>query len=101
MKTVATLIALGAMTAAAVPAMAQVNARQHNQQDRIYNGVRNGSLTPHEAAKLERQQGRIAHAEHRARVTGGMSPAERARLTARQNAASANIHHQKHDPQNN
>lgn len=84
-------------TVIATPALAGVDGRQSNQQHRIAQGWRSGELTGREAARLERQQHRIARTEHRMRATNGMNPRERARLHYRQDRASANIYRQKHD----
>lgn len=79
-----------------------VNRRQDNQQDRIYNGVQNGSLTQNEYDRLQNQQSKLAAQEARLRASGdGLSPAERARLEAEQDALSRNIHRQKNDGQSN
>ena len=43
------------------PRVNEVNQRQQNQQNRIANGEKSGALTPHESAKLERQQQHIDH----------------------------------------
>jgi len=75
-----------------------VNARQERQQDRIYNGVANGSLNPREAARLERQQYALNQREARLRQ-GGLTQAERYKLERQQNRLSQNIHNQKHDAQ--
>lgn len=81
----------------ATPALAGVNGRQAHQQHRIAQGWRSGELTGREAARLERQQHRIARTEHRMRATNGMNAYERARLQYRQDLASANIYGHKHD----
>ncbi len=79
-----------------------VNWRQDHQQDRIYNGVQNGSLTQKEYDRLENQQANLAAQEARFRASGnGLSPSERARLEAEQDALSRNIHWQKNDGQSN
>lgn len=101
MKKILILAALGlAAAASATPAAAQINRREHNQQQRIANGVRTGQLTPREAARAEGQQARIARAERRMRASGGrLTFAERRRLQQRQNHASRFIYRQKHDRQ--
>ena len=38
---------------------AQIRQRQENQQDRIGEGVENGSLTPKETSQLEHQETRL------------------------------------------
>lgn len=77
-----------------------VNRRQANQQSRIYNGVRNNSLTGREAYRLQQQQFALNRKEQRFRASGnGLSASERARLQHQQNQLSQNIYHQKHDGQ--
>ncbi|MBE7219920.1 MAG: hypothetical protein INR64_15730 [Caulobacteraceae bacterium] len=99
MKTTLTLVAAAASLLAATAASAQVNARQDEQQRRIDNGVASGRLTPGEAAHDERQQGRIARTEDRMRARNGgpLTANQKARLNARQNAASAHIRETKHN----
>jgi len=77
-----------------------VNAREARQQQRLYNGIQNGSLTPREAARLEHQEAKINRQEWRMRHDGnGLQPAERARLERELNRTSQHIYHQKHDAQ--
>ncbi|MBE7219919.1 MAG: hypothetical protein INR64_15725 [Caulobacteraceae bacterium] len=99
MKTIAAAAALGLAALSAVPAAAQVNAREYNQQRRIDQGVRSGALTPGEAARDERQQGRIDStvARERARNGGYLTPYQRARINQRENRASAHIYRSKHN----
>jgi hypothetical protein len=90
---------LGALAMTA-PAQANINKRQERQQQRIANGVSSGQLTPAETARLEARQTRIARYEARSRADGpGLTAVERARLKRMQNGASKGIHHQKHDAQ--
>ena len=99
MKIIATaVVGLAALTAAA-PAFAQVASRDVNQKHRIIQGERSGELTRGEALHLQRQQNRIDRtaAIDRARNGGVLTPTERANLSARQNAASANIYDKKHN----
>ena len=44
------------MSAAGVVQGQEIQERKENQQDRIANGVANGSLTPHETANLENKE---------------------------------------------
>lgn len=91
-----TLIA--AMTMAALPASADiVDKRQRNQDTRIDQGVRSGTLTSEEAARLRREQEEIAALEWRMERDGKLSYWERQRLTHLQNQASRHIYKQKHD----
>lgn len=86
--------------AVAAPAEARINQRQAKQQHRIDKGIANGSLTAREVNRLQRQQGHIAAYEARSRADGnGLTRAERLRIEAMQDRASANIYRQKHDRQ--
>jgi len=77
-----------------------VNARETRQQNRIYNGVANGSLTRREAGRMEKQQQQLARREARMRQSGGgLSYNERAKLEREENRTSQNIYNQKHDGQ--
>ena len=75
-----------------------INARQHRQQERIAQGIRSGELTPHEAARLEREEYRFAREERRLREDG-LTPRERARLERQESRMSRQIYRQKHDNQ--
>jgi hypothetical protein len=91
------LVAVLAM-AIAVPAVAGgIGQRQGNQQMRIHQGVRSGSLTPREAVRLEREQFRIERMERRVRTDGTFTRRERARIHHRQNRASRHISRAKHN----
>ncbi|WP_076068903.1 hypothetical protein [Sphingomonas montana] len=99
MKILLMLAALGLTTvAAAAPADAQVNRRQYSQERRIDQGIRSGRITPREAARLQRNQGRINGAEQRMRASGGrLTYRERQRLDNRQDRASGRIYRQKNN----
>jgi hypothetical protein len=103
------LIALGlgaAVIGATAPALAQVNARQLNQERRIDAGQRSGKLTHAEAARLDAQQRSIRQLEARLRARHGghltaadkrliharQQQADRAILTAKQNRAHGRNH---------
>ena len=77
-----------------------VNARQARQQQRIGEGVENGSLTAGEAAKLENKETKLNKEEARFRKSGGqLTPAEKAKLEKQENTLSKDIDKQKHDAQ--
>jgi hypothetical protein len=79
-----------------------VNARQENQQERLTNGLQNGSLTQKEYDRLQKQQSSLANLEAKYRDSGnGLNPYERARLDAAQDSLSRNINRQAHDGQHN
>jgi len=76
----------------AAPALAQsVDDRLSNQAERIPVGIRDGSLTAGEVARLEREQAGIAREEQRFRADGNLSPRERGRLWRDENRASRRI----------
>jgi hypothetical protein len=89
----------GAAFAQSDPATPRVDRREARQQKRIDKGVASGQLTPKEAARMQAQQGRIKAAEANAKSDGLVTAKERAGLARRQNKASRNIRHNKHDAQ--
>ena len=93
----AALLGLG-MLAGTAQAQA-VDQRHYDQQHRIEQGERSGSLAPGEARRLERQQGRIDRTEARMRYRHGghLTYRERMRLHHRENRASHHIYRAKHN----
>jgi hypothetical protein len=77
----------------------RVNARQHNQHDRIRQGVRSGELTRHETRTLVGEQRDVRQLERAYKSDGVLTGAERRDLHHEQNEASRDIHQQKHDAQ--
>jgi hypothetical protein len=65
--------------------------RDLNQQNRIEQGLKSGSLTTGEASRLERGEGRIDRMESNALRNGNLSPAETARIQRAQNQESRQI----------
>ncbi|HEU4655308.1 MAG TPA: hypothetical protein VFS47_15070 [Steroidobacteraceae bacterium] len=100
---VASAIAILAMGAASIACAGDhdpgVNARQHNQQARIHQGVRSGELTPHETRKLEREERGIRREERQYKADGQLTAAERRDLQKDLNHASRDVYRQKHDGQ--
>ena len=84
------------LTLAASAAWAQGTAttvqRDLNQQNRIEQGLQNGSLNTKEAGHLEREQSNIDRLQARDLKNGNLSPQERAQLQHAQNRASHDIH---------
>lgn len=78
---------------------AEVDRRAERQQERIAEGVENGSLTPNEAANLERREAKIDREIKRDRAANGgkLTPAERAKINREQNRASRAIYRKKHN----
>ena len=105
MKRLVTILLVTAFVlSVGIPAIAQtgtpsINNRERRQQRRIRHGVRSGSLTRREAARMERQQARTHRLEARAKSDGKVTATERARLQARENRTSRHIYRQKHDAQ--
>jgi hypothetical protein len=79
----------------------EINERQRNQQKRIGEGVENGSLTPAETARLEKQEAAIHHEVKTERQANGgtLTPQERRQVNRQQNSESKRIYRQKHDAQ--
>lgn len=80
------------------PRVNEVNTREQNQQDRIANGVRNGTMTPGQAAHVERQEQHIENQEKRdmAAHNGHLTKNEQRQLNREQNHTSREIHRDKH-----
>ncbi len=86
----------------AVPALAEEDVfekRRANEEKRIADGRRDGSLTPGEAARLQREQARISREEQRFLSDGHLSPRERQHLLRHEERASHHIWRERHDRQ--
>ena len=94
---VAAIVGIGLATGA-VQAQ-NVDQRHNDQQQRVDQGIRNGSLTPRETNRTEHQQGRIDRQESRMRSRDGghLSRYDRERLQHRENRASRHIYRAKHN----
>jgi hypothetical protein len=97
----ASALAAPALADGATPPPHPIQQRKHVQQHRIGQGVSNGSLTPRETVRLEKQETALNHEERNMRAANGgtLTPAERARLRQQQNRLSRRIYRQKHDAQ--
>ena len=93
------LLALALSLANGADAHSGVNGRQWQQSARIHAGVARGALTPAETARLGARQARIGHIERDYRADGYLGPYERADLQRRLNRSSAAIWRQTHDRQ--
>jgi hypothetical protein len=73
--------------------------RAENQQDRIANGVQNGSLTPGETSRLEKQESNIHNEARDMRQDNGgtLTQADKQRLNHQQNVESKRIYRAKHN----
>jgi hypothetical protein len=96
-RVVAALVGVGI---AAGAAQAQnLDQRHYNQQRRVEQGIRHGSVTPREAHRIEHQQRSIDRQEARLRDRNGghLTRYDRARLRHRENRASRHIYRAKHN----
>jgi hypothetical protein len=71
--------------------------RNVNQQQRIQNGMDNGSLTNREAGSLERGQGHVNGKEANAAANGHVSAREQGRIQRSANRQSWRIYRKKHN----
>jgi len=76
-----------------------IHARKENQQDRIAQGVKSGSLTAGETANLEHKEARLnREIRHDRAVNGGnLTNNEKAQVNRQQNRLSRNIYRDKHN----
>ena len=81
------------------PRVNRVNGREANQQNRIANGVKNGSLTPKETSNLEKREASVQNREKRdmAAHNGHLTKAEQNGINRRQNRISRGIYRDKHN----
>ncbi|MBV6423658.1 MAG: hypothetical protein NAOJABEB_01459 [Steroidobacteraceae bacterium] len=93
-------LALGALVAGtAVAGTPRLDHREHNQRQRIEQGVRSGELTRPETRRLVKGQMHLRRMEAHAKADGTVTARERARLEWNADKQSARIHRQKHDAQ--
>lgn len=78
---------------------AEVDQRQHNQEERIEQGEKSGELTKHEAKKLQKEHKAI-HQQvkaDRAENGGKLTKTEKKEINQEQNKESRQIHAKKHN----
>jgi len=75
------------------PRVNQVNRREGRQQQRIANGVKNGTLTPKQTAHLESREASVQKQEQAdmAKHNGHLTKAEQRQLNRRENRISRSI----------
>ena len=88
-----------ATTTTTVKPKATINQRRQNQQQRIGEGVENGSLTAGEATRVEHKETKLNREVKEMKSDGNFTPAERAKVQRQENALSKDIYKQKHDAQ--
>ena len=94
----AALIAAGATAASAWgTSNSSIDRTQANQEARIREGLRDGSLTRREAADLAAEQRRIQAMESAAKRDGAVTRSEQAAIQRAQEAAGRHIYQERHD----
>jgi hypothetical protein len=90
-------LVLGSATAAF--GEGEVSRRQERQQQRIGNGVKNGSLTPHETGKIEHQETKLNKEIRTDRQANGgnLTNNQKQQVNQQQNKLSQEIYRDKHD----
>jgi len=88
-----------AMAGSAIADTPRYDARQHNQRQRVVNGVQSGELTMRETRRLAGGQVHLNRVERRAEADGVVTRRERAHLQHEANQQSRRIYRQKHDAQ--
>ena len=99
MKRLILSLALGALLSGAAMADEKIHDRKVNQQQRIGNGVKNGSLTAGETSHLEKQEHNL-NKEIRAdrKANGGnLTNNEKKQVNQQQNHLSREIYRDKHN----
>jgi uncharacterized membrane protein YebE (DUF533 family) len=92
------MIAAGAGAANAYGSSTRdIDATQANQERRINQGLRDGSLTRREAAGLVQEQRNIQQLESRAKADGHISRSEHDQIRRAQDNASRHIYQERHD----
>ena len=81
------------------PRVNEVNSREANQQKRIANGVKNGSLNAKETSNLEKREASVQKQEQKdmAKHNGHLTKAEQRNLNKRENHISRSIYRDKHN----
>ena len=78
----------------------RIATRKDRQQERIGQGVENGSMTAAEAARIEAREAKLNKKIRQDKRDGkGLTAREKARIEVRQDRISEDIYKQKHDKQ--
>lgn len=99
-RTILTMLAAGLIAGTTGIGFADdIHQRKVNQQERIGNGVKNGTLSPRETVNLEKKEGALNHEIHHDRVQNGgnLTNKEKAQVDRQQNHLSRQIYKDKHD----
>ena len=77
----------------------EIDRRQAQQEQRIRDGIRDGSLTRRETRELVQEQRRIQVLESRAKADGRINAREAAEIRRAQDAADKHIYQDRHNSQ--
>ena len=88
---------IGASLGAFAQTAASTVQRDVKQEQRIENGLQNGSLTSREAGLLERDEAKVDRLQAKSMKDGKLSTSERTELKAAQDKASRDIHTATHN----
>jgi len=83
------------------PKEGKIKERKENQQKRIAQGVKSGSLTPKETAHIENNEAKLNKEVRQDRKANGgnLTNNEKTQVNNQQNKLSKQIYNQKHDGQ--
>ena len=100
-RMILTLAAVGLLAGSTTTAFAEgrIQQRKENQQRRIGNGVKSGTLSPSETANLEHKEARLNHEIYKDRKANGgnLTNKEKVQVNRQQNRLSTDIYREKHD----
>ena len=100
-KMILTIAAAGFLAGSTTMAFAEgrIQKRKENQQDRIASGIKNGTLSPREAANLEHKEARVNHEirDDREDHGGHLTNRDKVQINRQQNRLSRNIYKDKHN----
>jgi hypothetical protein len=99
MKRIVLSMTIGALLASAAPQDNTIQQRKENQQQRIGNGVKNGSLTAGETAHLENKESKLNQEirTDRKQNGGNLTNNEKKQVNQQQNKLSNQIYRDKHN----
>lgn len=98
-RTFLTAITAGLLLAGLSYADEKIHDRKENQQDRIAQGVKSGSLTPRETAHLENKEANLNKEIRTDRKANGgnLTNNQKAQVNRQQNRLSKSIYKDKHN----
>ena len=99
MKKVIVSLVFGSLLSVPLYAANPINRREHNQRERIEQGVKSGELTRAETKRLAKEEARIRAVEKRDKADGKITPREALKLDRMLDKTSRDIYKQKHDNQ--